>query len=90
MTVPTYRDLAWNRLLEIIHEAVGDAQRGAALEAALAQFHSKFHAAIDAVPAVAAILDRLERVDQPDDEAVDPINRADEIAAHLTEKLQDR
>ena len=90
MTVPTYRDLAWNRLLEVIHEAVGDSRQGAALEAALAQFHSKFHAAIDTVPAVAAILDQTERVDQPDDEVVDPINRPDDIAAHLTEKLQDR
>jgi hypothetical protein len=42
------------------------------------------------VPAVAAILDQTERADQPDDEVVDPINRADDIAAHLTEKLQDR
>ena len=90
MTVPTYRDLAWNRLLEVIHEAAGDSRQGAAFEAALAQFHSKFHAAIDTVPAVAAILDRKEQADQPGEEAVDPINRADEIVAHITEKFQDR
>lgn len=90
MTVPTYRDLAWNTLLEIIHEAAENPPRREDFESALAQFHSKFHAAIDTVPAVAAILDQAERVDQPDEEAVDPINRADDIAAHLTEKLQDR
>ena len=90
MTVPTYRDLAWNTLLELIQEAAGDAPHKDPLDIAVAQFRSKFNAAVDAVPAIAAILDRSEQADQPDEEAVDPINRADDIAAHLTEKLRDR
>ncbi len=89
MTVPTYRDLAWDGLLELVHEAAENPPRREVLEAALAQFRGKFNAAIDAVPAIAELLDRVEHTDQQDDEIVDPINRADEIAAHLTEKLQD-
>ena len=75
--------------IEIIHEAAENPPRREDSESALAQFRSKFNAAIDAVPAIAELLDRLE-AEQEDDETVDPINRADEIAAHLTEKFKDR
>lgn len=90
MTAPKYRDLAWDRLLEIIHQAAGGPPREEAIEAALTQFRSKFNAAIDGVPAIAELLDRSEQAAQEDDDTQDPINRADEIAAQITQKLQHR
>ena len=90
MTTGTYRDLAWSILLEVIDEAARDTPRRDEFGAALKDFQVRFDAAIDAVPVVASLLDQPEGGEPSSDEIVDPINRADEFAAHMAGKLHDR
>lgn len=95
MKSATYRDLAWDGLVDIVREAAGTAETSGEVEAALVRFRVRFDAAVDAVPVVAKALDRAPNAPDPggpglDDretepQSVDPINRADEIAAHISE-----
>jgi hypothetical protein len=86
MKSATYRDLAWDGLAGVVREAAGAADMRQELEAALVRFRARFDAAVDAVPAVARALDRpADETQQSDERTVDPINRADEIAAHISE-----
>jgi hypothetical protein len=93
----TYRDLAWDNLAGLVRNAAEAADLGTGLEAALDEFRIKFDAAVDAVPAVVHALDRVPVGYRPEDRAsrddaptVDPINRADEIAAHISETFRKR
>ena len=85
----TYRELAWNSLANIIRASEGSSNRSNEIELALRQFRVKFDAAVNAVPTVAKLLDQSEAEAETTDEIVDPINRADDIVAHIAEKLQD-
>jgi len=100
MKSATYRDLAWDRLADVVRDAAAAAEMSHELQAALIQFRTRFDAAVDAVPAVSKALDRVpdaqvpavrEAGDQEADEpSVDPINRADEIAVHISETFKKR
>jgi hypothetical protein len=86
----TYRDLAWDGLADVVREAAETADASHDVDAALAQLRIRFDAAVDADAALAGALDRVP--DDPDVEtgAVDPINRADEIAAHIGDTFKKR
>lgn len=88
MTRLTYRSLAWAKLLDVIHESMGGAPKSDTFSATLREFRTKFNGAIDAVPAIAEIFDRPESSEPSTDEIVDPINRADDVVAHIANKLQ--
>jgi hypothetical protein len=85
MKSATYRDLAWDDLAELVREAAATADMSNEVEMALVQFRDSFNAAVDAVPPVAKALDRAPDGLEPETDTVDPINRADEIAAHISE-----
>ncbi len=86
MKKATYRDLAWASLAGLLREAAGTGHLSKELEAAIVQFRGRFDAAVDAVPVVATALDRRPADDlEIDDGSVDPINRADDIAAQISE-----
>ena len=89
----TYRELAWSRLIDVVNEAANTASTTPTLPVSLTELRARFDAAIDAFPGIAALLDRPE-VTEPasadSDEIVDPINRADDIVAHIAGKLHDR
>ncbi len=80
-----YRDLAWDDLAEVVREAAAAANMSNEVELALVQFRTSFNAAVDAVPPVAKALDRVADDREAETDTVDPINRADEIAAHIGE-----
>ena len=98
MVTRTYRELAWSRLLEVVEQAAHSANPRPSVAAALPDLRLKFDAAIDAVPGLAALLDRSEvaavastpAAADGSDVAVDPINRADEIVAQIAGKLHER
>ena len=85
MKSANYRDLAWDRLVEVVREAAEAAEMGHELEAALVQLRARFDVAVDAVPTLAKVLDRMPDEQEVERDSVDPINRADEIAAHISE-----
>jgi hypothetical protein len=85
MKKATYRDHAWDGLADVVREAAETADMSNELEAALVQFRVRFDAAVDAVPTVAKALDRLPENQEADEASVDPINRADDIAAQISE-----
>jgi hypothetical protein len=91
MKPATYRDLAWDGLADILREAAETAGAGKDMAAALVQFRARFDAAIDDVPPVAQALDRvLDAPEAEPDGAIDPINRADEIAAHIGDAFKQK
>ena len=85
MKSATYRDLAWDDLADVVREAAETAKMSGEVEAALVMFRARFDVAVDAVPAVAKALDRVADEREVAADSVDPINRADEIAAHIGE-----
>jgi len=89
MRNPTYRDLAWKGLADVVRAAAESAENHD-VEAALTRLRIRFDAAVDADAALATVLDRAR--DEPDVETitVDPINRADEIAAHIGDTFKTR
>jgi hypothetical protein len=93
MATQTYRELAWSRLLEVVDHAVSTASAATTLPVSVVELRARFDAAIDAIPGIAALLDQSEgsepaRADS--DEVVDPINRADDLAARIAGKLHDQ
>lgn len=100
MKSATYRDLAWDSLADVVREAAEAAEMRHELEAALVRFRARFDAAVDAVPEVAQALDRFPTAQVPavreaddqeaDEPSIDPINRADEIAVHISETFKKR
>jgi hypothetical protein len=86
----TYRDLAWDGVVDVVRAAAETADASDDVEAALARLRIRFDAAVDADGTLARALDRTR--DEPDAETntVDPINRADEIAAHIGDTFKTR
>lgn len=98
MATRTYRELAWSRFLEVVDEAAKTASAQPNLPAVLPDLRARFDAAIGAVPGLAALLDRpqvaapvsTEVAADGADDVIDPINRADDIVAHIAGKLNER
>jgi hypothetical protein len=97
MTTRSYREFAWSRLLEVVEEAARTASTTPSLPVPRTELRARFDEAIDAVPAIAALLDRAE-VTEPvgtpvvadgSEDAVDPINRADDVLAQIAGKLHE-
>jgi hypothetical protein len=89
----SYRQRAWNRLLEVVDEAASTAPATPTLPVSVAELRARFDAVIDAIPDIAALRDRPEPSEPPgadSDKVMDPINRADDLAARIAGKLNDR
>ena len=93
MATNTYRELAWSRLREVVDAAASTASATPTLPVSVAELRARFDSAIDAIPDIAALLDRSEGPETANadpDEVVDPINRADDLAARIAGKLHDQ
>jgi hypothetical protein len=88
MKPATYRDLAWDGLADVVREAGEAAATDDDLGAALAELRKRFDAAIDAIPPLAHALDRAVDEGEGETDSVDPINRADQIAAQISGAFQ--